>query len=74
MATVLSYRMGHDVGHGECIIVDAEVTECGQTFKDIARILNLDSPNPLIEVVKPLGAGAVAQVVEKARELGEEAA
>lgn len=74
MTTILTYRMGHDVALGECIIVDAQVTDCGKVFHDVARILNLDNPNPMIEITNPLGVSAVAQVVERAKALGKEAA
>jgi hypothetical protein len=47
---------------GEHLRVDGH--KCGHDFVGIARIYEPDSPNPMMLVERPLGFGAVAQIME----------
>lgn len=57
---MLSYEFertpeGHLAVHG--------THSCGRSFRNIAHILDPDSPNPVLHLAKPLGFNAVKEII-----------
>jgi hypothetical protein len=62
MAIRLTYRTEKD-GRGEYLVVDAEHTDCGKSFRGVAFVFEHKSVNPTLSIHVPLGFGAVQQII-----------
>lgn len=58
---------GSEVGNGD-IRIDG-IGPCGRAFKDVARISEPDSVNPILTLNHPLGINGVEQIVKDFRKV-----